>query len=134
VSEGEDWIKEFKAKKKNYSEPEDNEDEETDGDANTSKSRKKNGQHKTVTYLPHWRQLFGLVKNKRENREISDGWDNAWTSFAIDELECKKEKNCTKKRKIKDVLPKFEDVLGVGDHTAISSYSSYELVTQREWV
>jgi hypothetical protein len=41
VSEGEDWIKEFKAKKKNYSEPEDNEDEETDGDANTSKSRKK---------------------------------------------------------------------------------------------
>jgi hypothetical protein len=31
-------------------------------------------------------------------------------------------------------LPKFEDVLGVGDDTAISSYSSYELVTQREWV
>jgi hypothetical protein len=135
VSEGEDWIQEFKAKTtKNFLEPDNKEDHNTEGDANTSASRKKNGQHKTVTYLPHWRQLFGLVKTKRENRGISDGWDNAWMAFAIEELECKKEKKCTKKRKIKDVLPKFEDVLGVGDNTAISSYSSYELITQREWV
>jgi hypothetical protein len=32
------------------------------------------------------------------------------------------------------VLPTFEDVLGVGDDTAISSYLSCELVTQWEWV
>jgi hypothetical protein len=75
-----------------------------------------------------------LVKKKRENKEISEAWDNAWMAFAIEELESKKEKKNEKKRKIKDVLPKFEDVLGVGDDTAISSYSSYELVTQREWV
>jgi hypothetical protein len=41
VSEGEDWIQEFKAKKKNILKPEDNEDDETDGDVNTSTSRKK---------------------------------------------------------------------------------------------
>jgi hypothetical protein len=134
VSEGEDWIQEFKDKKKNILKPEDDEDNNTDGDINTNASRKKNGRHKTVTYFPHWRQLFGLVKKKRENREISEAWDNAWMAFAIEELESKKEKKNEKKRKIKDVLPKFEDVLGVGDDTAISSYSSHELITQREWV
>jgi hypothetical protein len=75
------------------------EDSETDGDINTSAMRKKNGQHKTVTYFPHWRQLFGLVKNKRENREISEAWDNAWMAFAVEELESKKEKKNAQKEK-----------------------------------
>jgi hypothetical protein len=131
VSEGEDsWIQEFKGNKKNYLEPEGEEDNKTIDDANTSTSRKKYWQHKTVTYLPHWWQCFELVKKKCENREILEAWDNAWMAFAIEELECKKEGKYTKKKKIKDVLPTFEDVLGVGDDTAISSYLSCELVTQ----
>jgi hypothetical protein len=40
-----------------------------------------------------------LVKKKRENKEISEAWDNAWMAFAIEELESKKEKKKAKKRK-----------------------------------
>jgi hypothetical protein len=38
-----------------------------------------------------------LVKKKRENREISEAWDNAWMAFAIEELESKKKKKRKKK-------------------------------------
>jgi hypothetical protein len=40
-----------------------------------------------------------LVKNKRQNREISEAWDNAWMAFAVEELESKKEKKNAKKKK-----------------------------------
>jgi hypothetical protein len=139
VMEGEGWLKEAKGVQGNDS---DEEDGTNSGITNTS-ACKKCGQHKTVTHLDHWRQLFGLVKTKCENRSISESWDNAWMTFVAEELEYKKNKKMTRKRKVKEVLPKFEDVLGVGS-AAIECASVYELVisdatslgfcTQRELV
>jgi hypothetical protein len=123
VTEGEGWLKEAKGVQGNDA---DEEEGTVSGMTNTS-SRKKCGQHKTATHLEHWRQLFCLVKTKRDNRSISESWDNAWMTFAAEELEYKKTKKMTRKRRVKDVLPKFEDVLGVGS-AAIESSSAYELV------
>jgi hypothetical protein len=64
-------------------------------------------------------------------------------TFAEEELENKKNKKKTRKRKVKDVLPKFEDVLGVGSavvesasayELVISDSTSFELCTQSQWV
>jgi hypothetical protein len=66
--------------------------------------------------LKHWWQLKTLVKARRLNRDISEKWDEAWKLFAYEELELKKKtKKGVRKRSIRDVLPTFEDVLGVGE-------------------
>jgi hypothetical protein len=110
VSEGNDWVQDFK--KKNS---EDVLEEENATEASEKTQRKKCGKHKTLAYLKHWWQLRSLVEARRNNREISQGWDEALKFFAGEELEYKKTKRVRRKRTIKDVLPSFEDVLGVGE-------------------
>jgi hypothetical protein len=109
VSEGEDWLLEFN--KKNGQ----GKDHENDAETTSTSHRKKNGQHKTLSFLKHWWQLKTLVKARRLNRDISEKWDEAWKLFACEELELKKNKKGVRKRSIRDVLPTFEDVLGVGE-------------------
>lgn len=108
VSEGKDWLSEFNTSK-------DHSKDHDDDDTTSTNQRKKSGQHKTLSYLKHWWQLKSIVKSRRLNRGISEKWDEAWKHFACEELELKKNRKGGRKRSIRDVLPKFEDVLGVGD-------------------
>jgi hypothetical protein len=110
VSEGEDWLKEFQRKETQK----DSSVGEGEEFSNSGSQRKKCGTHKSIEYLKHWYQLRELVQERRDNREISESWDDAWREFACEEIALKKNKKGTRKRSIKDVLPKFEDVLGVG--------------------
>jgi hypothetical protein len=80
----------------------------------STSQHKKSGQHKTLRFLKHWWQLKTIVKARRQKRDISKIWDEAWKLFACEELELKKNKKRGRKRTIRDVLPTFEDVLGVG--------------------
>lgn len=128
VSEGNGWVHGFLGEE--YNSDSESDDQKTFSEttsAGNTNGKKKNGQHKTVKYLYHYRQLCGLITKHRENSVISEQWDNAWMTFASEELELKKNREGVKKRKLKDVLPKFKDVLGVGK-TAADSYSSYGLV------
>jgi hypothetical protein len=109
VSEGEDWLLEFN--KKNGG----SHDGDHDAETTSTSRRKKNGQHKTLSYLKHWWQLKTLVKARRLNHDISEKWEEAWKLFACEELKAKKNKKGSRKRSIQDVLPTFEDVLGVGE-------------------
>jgi hypothetical protein len=109
VSEGEDWIREFEGIQGKSTK------EVDDADTTSTTQRKRCGKHKTLCYLKHWWQLRGIVKTRRLNRHISGKWDEAWKMFACEELEIKKNKRGNRKRSIKDVLPTFEDVLGVGE-------------------
>jgi hypothetical protein len=110
VSEGEDWLKEFQRKETQK----DSSVGEGEEFSNSGSQHKKCGTHKSIEYLKHWYQLRELVQERRDNREISESWDDAWREFACEEIALKKNKKGTRKRSIKDVLPKFEDVLGVG--------------------
>jgi hypothetical protein len=112
VLEGNDWVRDFKHKNNEeiFGESGNNATE-----ASERSQRKKCGKHKTLAYLKHWWQLRSLVEARCKNREISQGWDEALKSFACEDLENKKTKRVRRKRTIKDVLPSFEDVLGVGE-------------------
>lgn len=90
VTEGNGWLNEVQGVV--LENDSDEEDGTIGGTTNVSTGRKKCGQHKTVSHLEHWRQLFGLVKTRRENRGISESWDNAWMTFAEEDLENKKNK------------------------------------------
>lgn len=110
VTEGEDWVKEFQG--------DDRRDDNDDGDtmeSNSSAQRKKCGKHKTLTYLKHWWQIKTFVEARRQKREISSGWDEAWRLFAEEEIELKRNRRVKRKRTSKDVLPTFEDVMNVGE-------------------
>lgn len=112
VSEGEGWVKDF-VKRESSAGSHDKEDASKDGTA--SSQRKRCGQHKSMEYLKHWLQLKSIVKKRRANREISDSWDEALMLFAVEEKNVKKTNKEIRKATTKDVLPKFEDVLGVGE-------------------
>jgi hypothetical protein len=109
VSEGEYWLIEFNCKNGGVN------NHDIDADTTSTAQRKKCGQHKTLSFLKHWWQLKVVVKSRRQNRGISEKWDEAWQIFAGDELKIKKNKKGGRKRTIRDVLPTFEDVLGIGD-------------------
>jgi hypothetical protein len=65
-------------------------DGDHDAETTSTSQRKKNGQHKTLSYLKHWWQLKTLVKARRLNNDISEKWDEAWKLFACEELKVKK--------------------------------------------
>lgn len=119
VSEGEDWVNEFQTKE---TQPHSGTGGEDGISSNSGSQRKKSGTHKSIEYLKHWYQLRSLVEERRAKRGISESWDDAWRQFANEDIEMTKKKKGTRKRSIKDVLPTFEDVLGVGE--TLSSYSS----------
>jgi hypothetical protein len=108
VSEGDAWLQEFEGENGK------NKVSDDSGTANTTQ-RKKCGKHKTLCYLKHWWQLRSIVKSRRHSRDISGKWDEAWKVFACEELNLKNNTRVSRKRSIQDVLPKFEDVLGVGE-------------------
>jgi hypothetical protein len=108
VSEGEDWLHEFEGIGSRNKVGE-------DADTTSTSQRKKCGKHKTLCYLKHWWQLRSIVKTRRLNRDISGKWDEAWRVFACEELQLKNNKRLSRKRSIQDMLPTFEDVLGVGE-------------------
>jgi hypothetical protein len=107
VSEGEYWLIEFNCKNGGVN------NHEIDADTTSTAQRKKCGQHKMLSLLKHWWQLKVVVKSRRQNRGISEKWDEAWKIFAGDELELKKVRKGVGRER--DVLPIFEDVLGIGD-------------------
>jgi hypothetical protein len=109
ISEGNDWVHEFNIKNGDGNSP------ENDADTTSTAQRKKCGQHKTLQFLKHWWQLKVVVKSRRLNSGISQKLDEAWRIFAGEELQLKKNKNRGRKRTIQDVLPTFEDVLGIGE-------------------
>jgi hypothetical protein len=81
---------------------------------------KRCGTHKThQQFLKHWWQHKAVYKARRENREISKEWDAAWMKFAAEELEMKNNKKQKHKQKHVDVLPSYEDVLGIGETECI---------------
>jgi hypothetical protein len=63
----------------------------------------------------------GSVCGAATNREISKDWDAAWMKFAAEELEMKNNKKHKRKRDHVDVLPKYEDVLGIGETEGIKN-------------
>jgi hypothetical protein len=85
VSEGKEWLMEFKIKNGHIN----NGDSDDTVTTSTSK-RKKSGQQKTLSFLKHWWQLKTIVKARRHQRDISEKWDEAWKLFACNELELKK--------------------------------------------
>jgi hypothetical protein len=128
VSEGDDWVQDFK--NKNNEEVLEDESGNNATEASERSQRKKCGKHKTLAYLKHWWQLRSLVEARRNNREISQGWDEALKSFACEDLENKKTKRVRCKRTIKDVLPSFEDVLGVGEQEGTYGLSTEDDLQQ----
>jgi hypothetical protein len=86
VSEGKEWLIEFKRMNGHR-----NKNVDSDDTVATSTSQhKKSGQHKTMSFLKHWWQLKTIVKAHRQKRDISEKWDEAWKLFACEELELKK--------------------------------------------
>jgi hypothetical protein len=83
-----------------------------------------------LAYLKHCWQLRSAVEARRNNQEISQGWDEALKSFACEDLEYKKTKRVRRKRTIKDVLPSFEDVLGVGEQEGTYGLSAEDDLQQ----
>jgi hypothetical protein len=71
VSEGKEWLIEFKRMNGHR-----NKNVNSDDTVTTSTSQhKESGQHKTMSFLKHW---------------WSEKWDEAWKLFACEELELKK--------------------------------------------
>jgi hypothetical protein len=90
VSEGKEWLHEFEASE-GCKKPE----EDTD---TTSTQRKKCGRHKMLSYLKHWWQLKTIVRLGRFLHVTRE-----------------EKKRMSQKRSIQDVLPMFEDGLGIGE-------------------
>jgi hypothetical protein len=111
VSEGEDWLK-LVGDGENTGV---SDGVETTGSESSANQKKKCGQHKTIAFHNHWLHLRCVVKKRRENREISESWDEAWKMFAIEELEMKNSNKRKRKRQPKNVLPTLDDVLKLGE-------------------
>jgi hypothetical protein len=79
------------------------------------------GTHKMQQFLKHWWQLKVVYTAWRQNREISNEWDVVWMKFAAEELEMKNNKKQKHKWKHVDVLPSYEDVLGIGETECIKN-------------
>jgi hypothetical protein len=120
VSEEEGW---FSAFEKKYVLMDHGGDMDEVDDSTGRKQRKKRGTHKTQQFLKHWWQLKAVYAARRQNREISTDWDVAWMKFAVEELESKNNKKQKHKQKHVDVLPSYEDVLGIGGNECIKTGS-----------
>jgi hypothetical protein len=120
VSEEEGWFSAFEKKCVLVN---GNDMDEVD-DSTGRTQRKRCGTHKTQQFLKHWWQLKAVYAARRQNREISKDWDAAWMKFAAEELEMKNNKKHKRKRDHVNVLPKYEDVLGIGETEVIKNGST----------